>query len=125
MPTYGFSLIEILVSLLLFSLILLGLDAMEIQALAQLKNTCLLQQAGNQLDALTERLYTANATTDLEQWVAEWNMQNQAVLPNGYGELIGTFPDYTAIIYWGKSLHHCAQNKTGATGCLKITVQLA
>lgn len=96
----GFTLIEVLISLFLLSLILLGLDAMEVFALRENRAAFYFLTAENQIDAMVERLYALNTQENLAEQVSIWNQQNQEVLPLGTGSVSGYFPSYTLKIEW-------------------------
>src|SRR5207253_11148603 len=99
----GTTLIEILISLLLISLLLLGVDVMQIVSLRQTQANYYVTVAEQQMNNMLERL-TINPHADLETW----NKQNREVLPEGRGVINH---DELAI-YWGNiSEQNCATNK--------------
>ncbi len=124
MQQSGFSLIEVLVSLLLLSLMLLGFDAMEIYALKQSRVAFYYSAAEQQLNNMRERLLSMSAQHDVETQLAAWNEENKTVLPQGFGSVQGEFPHYITTIFWGKMPHRCGEIKVGESGCLKEKVQL-
>ncbi len=99
----GFTLIEVVISLLLFSLVLLGFNAMQWQAVRETQSAYHFTVAASQLHAMTERLRALDKWSGLEQQIQKWNLQNQQVLPQGKGEVSGHYPAYTIKITWGKS----------------------
>lgn len=114
----GFSLVEILISMLLLSLILLGLDGMQIHALQQSRIACISSIAANQLHAMAERL-RACSMDEIEDQILIWNQQNNLVLPGGRGKVEGQYPSYTLIIFWGEHKNNeCKKNQIGQSGCL-------
>ncbi len=118
----GMSLIEIMISLLLLSMLLLGLDAMQITVLKYVKNTYLFSVATQQVKQMAERLTAAQEKNSDEQ-IIHWNQQNAEVLPHGRGMVEGYYPSYHITLFWGGSQDHtCDQNKIGRTGCLQLTV---
>lgn len=120
--TVGFSLIEVLISLLLVSLILLGLDGAQFYALKQAKTAYFLNVATQQLQNLTERLAASQTP---EQPLALWNNENRQLLPSGFGTVNGESPNYTITIYWGRKKSQCASQQIGESGCLQENIQLA
>ncbi|MEO8402081.1 MAG: prepilin-type N-terminal cleavage/methylation domain-containing protein [Gammaproteobacteria bacterium] len=118
----GFSLIEVLVSLLLISFILLGLDAMQIYSLKQARISYYFSIASHQINNMTERLITLQRHADLAEQIALWNRENSAVLPNSQGTISGTFPHYIITLNWGDGSHHCEINRVGEAGCLIETL---
>ncbi len=116
----GISFIEILVSLFLLSLFLLGLDAMALTGWREAQAAYYVTVANQQLHNLTERLQVNHQVTEE---VARWNVQNQAVLPRGKGSVSGISPARVATISWGKENNStCQKNKIGTSGCLRVTL---
>src|SRR5579862_5833322 len=97
----GFSLIEVLISLFLLALILLGFDAMEIFALRNTRSAFYFNVATNQLQNMAERLRALTIHDDISQQERSWNLENQQVLPEGWGKVSGHYPTYTLTIFWG------------------------
>lgn len=96
----GFSLIEVLISLLLLSLILLGFDAAEIYSLRKTCEAYHISVAVNQLSAMSERLRALGNNAGLEQQIFLWNEENQQLLPNGRG-IVSLSSEIK--ITWGKN----------------------
>lgn len=96
----GFSLIEVLISLLILSLILLGFDAMEIDALRENRNAYYFSVAENQLNSIAQRIQAH--PQDITKQLMIWNQQNQQILPQGKGNVSGLFPNYIVTIFWGE-----------------------
>ncbi|SRR5579883_1256468 len=114
----GSSLIEILVSLLILSLMLLGFDAMQLAALQKAKAAYYFSVATQQLEVMSERL-RALGEGNTEDLLQAWNQQNQTVLPQGRGTLSGGYPDFTLAIFWGAVTEsQCTKNTIGQSGCL-------
>ncbi len=120
----GFSLIEVLISLLLISLILLGLDGMQLYSWKLTKTAYFYNVATNQLNNVMERLTVVQTADGFMQQVSAWNIENKAVLPMGYGTVTGAFPNYITTIYWGTQKHNCIKNHVGEAGCLREKIQL-
>jgi prepilin-type N-terminal cleavage/methylation domain-containing protein len=114
----GFSLIEVLVSLLILSFILLGFDALEVYSLRQVRTAYVFSCANNQLNNMIERLRNINGDESIKDQIEQWNKENKIILPQGWGEVKGHFPDYDMSIYWGDSTSHCQQNQIGSSGCI-------
>lgn len=118
MLAYGFTLLEVLLSLLLISFILLGLDATQIYALKRAKAHYFFSLATQQVNNLREQLYAGRQVIDINAQVANWNKQNHLLLPQGFGVLTGNFPNYVVTLYWG-TMDFCAQTYIGESGCVK------
>jgi len=84
-PHSGFSLIEVLVSLLLLSFILLSFDSAEIAAFQKTRDAYYFSIAINQLNSMKERFRVFKNHSELEQEIKLWNLQNQEILPKGKG----------------------------------------
>lgn len=108
----GTSLIEVLISLFLISLLLLGLDAVQLFSLRQSKINYYYAIALQQIQNLHEELTVTNRP-DLDFW----NLQNQQVLPQGRGELSA----YAISIFWGnRDEKTCDKTKIRENGCLQL-----
>jgi prepilin-type N-terminal cleavage/methylation domain-containing protein len=120
----GFSLIEVLVSLLLISFILLGFNSTEVSSMSAIRDAYQFNLANHQLNNITERLRILKQYPGIEQQVAEWNTENQMILPQGKGEVEGHFPEYTISIRWGEQELPCQQNQLTQGGCLTRHISL-
>lgn len=117
----GSSFIEILVSLSLLSLMLLGLDAMEIISLQESQSDYYFSIAKQQVRVMTEGIHAIKNQTSLNPFILFWNKQNQSSLPKGRGMVTGTYPHYAITIFWGdKTESSCIKNHIGPSGCLTI-----
>jgi Tfp pilus assembly protein PilV len=133
----GASLIELLVSLVLMSILLLGVDAMQLSSLQQAQANYYFALAKQQISNISERLFMLdrlqagnnpsnnnrnnNHPGDDNKFLLAWDQQNQEVLPLGKGIIKGRYPEVEISVFWGKSNgENCKTNKTGAAGCLHI-----
>ncbi len=121
----GFSLIEVLISLLLLSIVLFGLDAEQFYSLKEVKNAYFFSIAANQMNNAVERLSVLREQAGLESQILSWNAENQTALPQGWGTITGHFPEYVVTLSWGDATHACVKQQIGRTGCLRQTIQLA
>ncbi len=97
----GITLIEILISFTILSLMLLGLDAMQITSLHSAKSAYYYSVAEQQLHIMARQLQVID-DNDKQTALAKWNAQNQIVLPNGRGMISGYAPHYRLSIHWGQ-----------------------
>lgn len=97
----GFSLFEVLVSLILLSIALLGLDVMEVFALHKNINSYQAGIAEQQLQNIEERLRMIGSRGDPYQQEVLWNKENQLVLPQAKGRVRGVYPHYSIRLSWG------------------------
>lgn len=119
----GFSFLEVMVSLLILSFILLGLDAMEVVANQANRNAYYLSVAVLQLDFIVARL---RLNTDAEAQLLVWNQQNALLLPAGIGYISGVYPSYHISLFWGEKTQRseCNSILLGKVNCLCRDVSL-
>jgi len=120
MTLSGFSLLEVLISLVLLSFILLGFDATEIYSMRASRAAYYFDVANQQVSNMTERLIMVANDADLSSQIAIWNTENKIVLPQGKGQVIGHYPDFTIIVYWGNNSSFCTHNQLGNIGCINL-----
>lgn len=120
----GFSLIEVLISLLLISLILFGFEAGQLYAMRETQLMRLLSTAMNQMNNAEERLIALKKASGLQEQIMAWNAENERNLPSGFGTVSGMWPRYRVTVYWGNKSHHCANNTAGISGCITKNIQL-
>jgi prepilin-type N-terminal cleavage/methylation domain-containing protein len=120
----GFSLLEVLISLILLSIITLGFGAAEIEALRTTRAAHDFSIAVNQVTNAKELLRILEPRQKLNQIITRWNDENQQVLPQGRGDISGNFPRYTIRVYWGEKQNECDQPRWGTTGCLRLDIRL-
>jgi len=111
------SLFEILISFLLFSLSLLGLNAMEIFALHKTIDIYCARMADKQIENMAERLRMVSAEGGRDAQVVLWNQENQAVLPRGVGTVQGEYPRYTVTLCWNKKSADDKHDRKEHAGC--------
>lgn len=132
----GLSLVEILVSLLLLSLLLLGTEAVQYIALRDTKTAYYVSVAHTQLNNMAERL-RINLKQDpndrninqINEQISSWNAQNLLVLPQGKGTITQDGSLYVLSLFWGnqrdKNSEECYQNQIGPSGCLRLVIHSA
>jgi len=108
--TSGLSLIEVLVSLFLLSLVLLGLDAMVISSARLQLKVYYASLAEQQLQNMTQRL---RLDANVSDQVLRWNQENQLLLPQGRGWVEGIDPAYSIKLCWGEE----GLEREGHAGC--------
>jgi type IV pilus assembly protein PilV len=120
----GFTLIEVLISLVLLSFIVLGFDVMELYSLRATRTAYYFYVATNQFISMTERLRALGQYDGINEQITIWNLQNKQLLPAGEGTVTGHFPHYTLTIYWGGFPHICNQIHLGQSGCIQQSITL-
>ncbi|EKD70176.1 MAG: hypothetical protein ACD_46C00611G0001 [uncultured bacterium] len=115
----GTSLLEVLLALFLLSMLLLNFDATQMMGIKKAKANYYWQVAMHQIQSLMNvlQLYKNDSAT---QQIIEWNRQNQIMLPQGKGEVVGEYPNQAIQIFWGEIKSTCEKNKIGMSGCIKI-----
>ena len=105
----GTSLMEVLISLVLISILLLGIDAVQIISLQKTKINYYVAVAEQQIISMMEGM----KDTEI------WNQQNQEVLPQGRGVLT----DKVISIFWGNmNGENCESNKIKKDGCIRYNL---
>ncbi|AHE67679.1 type IV pilus modification protein PilV [Legionella oakridgensis] len=149
----GFTLIEVLISVVILAIGLLGIAAIQLNMIrynhsAQMRSIAI-AQANNMIDRMRANytgvktgLYnnvsgipanpgctTCNSSQIAQLDTYQWNSNNALLLPSGQGTVINNGNHYTITLYWDN-------NRTGATGlncsgnsqvdltCLIMEVQL-
>ncbi len=120
----GFTLIEVLISLVLLSFILLGFDAMEVYSLRSARAAYYFHVAAHQLMSISERLRAMGQHFYIGEQVDIWNAQNKQLLPKGEGTVTGSYPNYEITIYWGDMPHVCQEIQLGQSGCVQKSMTL-
>jgi prepilin-type N-terminal cleavage/methylation domain-containing protein len=113
----GFSLLEVLISILVFSIALLGLNAMDVLFLSEQRKVYHLSLAIQQIQNIEERLLALRDQAGLDEQVQGWNLQNQMLLPSSKGEVLVQYPHYYISLKWGNS--NCKDNDEVTSGCIK------
>jgi len=98
--TSGLTLFEVLLSLLLLSTVLLGLEATELAALRLHYKAYFSSLAEQQLHSLQERLRLLGSGPGLDAHLAAWTLENQRLLPHSASRVAGLFPHYTLTLCW-------------------------
>jgi hypothetical protein len=114
------SLLEVLISFCLLSLVMLGMNAMQLSSLHQLQASLYVAAASEQLASLDNYLQSTHGTNPSE-FIDEWKSQIAEMLPSGAGELHGEFPSYVISIFWGgTNANTCQPPQAGKHGCLSL-----
>jgi hypothetical protein len=122
----GLSLIELLISLLILSLVLLGFDAMQWSALHDARESYFFSIAEGQIYSVIERLHAHPRALDLPQQRVLWNRDNQELLPAGKGYISGSYPSYQITLFWGEKTNKqvCPQINSGILNCLNAAIEI-
>lgn len=120
----GFTMLEVLISLVILTFMLFGFEAMQVYALRQTRAAYDFSVATNQLYAMVERLTVLQANQAIATEIDRWNQENRVVLPSGIGYVSGVYPHYHLSIVWGDYQGNCQSMHLGQQGCLMMDVTL-
>jgi len=141
----GFNLIEVMVSLVIFSIGLLGLAGLQQVGLAQnttaMQRTIAMSQAYDLIDRMRNNKttdYSAASAASVPNCITapcnssqiasydlyEWNLAIANALPNGVGFITGSITSYTVSVAWDeKRLGLTPTSCTAPTGIKCISIQ--
>lgn len=119
----GFTLLEVLISLFLLSLALIGINSVQLSAIHQTRDAYHTQQA------LT---FAQNMSTYLRahhgeggDYQAGWVAEVQSRLPQGRAIINGSYPHYQISVLWGdRPPQICDKSKSGTSGCIVVKLNL-
>ena|SRR3990167_1718335 len=115
----GFTLLEVLISLFLVSLVMLGLMTAQVKILRDARSLYYFQQARGLAEGMAE--YIAGNQGDSSGYYAQWQELIHHQLPSSSGSITGQRPNLFIKIYWGGN-RVCTQNHQGLAGCIIINV---
>lgn len=119
---FGYSLIEVLVSLLILTFTLLGFAQAWLHGMKQAISAYYFSVATTQMDSMIERLRSLGSGHGLDEQIAVWNADNKQFLPNAMGSVSGQYPAYHISLSWGNSQQRCDDRLHAA--CLHVAVTL-
>ncbi len=119
-PKNGFTLLEVLISLLLLSLVLLGVDAAQVLVMRETRGVYYFQQATLLAEAMVE--YTGSHHGDPSGYERKWQQQIAGILPIGTGRVSVSRTDMKVEVMWGDTQQVCQKTKQGVKGCVIISV---
>lgn len=96
----GFSLIEVLITLFILSLGLLGIAGLELTALRNTQDIYLQSVASTQLTAMAERLRANQSHAAQVLECERWNIENQRLLPQAKGICVCQNATCTLTLNW-------------------------
>ena len=120
---FGFSFIEILMSLFFISIMLLGLDAMQLAALRQVKAAYFFSLANQQVLNMAEKFLMLQGR-NAEEVILQWKQQTQKLLPQGEGEIISNASQKIITVSWGGYKNPCHHAMVGMQGCVEYQQDL-
>lgn len=115
----GMHLVDVLISLFLLSLILIGIDAMLIQTSKETKSLYYLQVGMQQLLQMHEQLLLHESDSER---VNQWNQQNQLLLPNAHGEIKQQNRITELQLVWQSGMKQQCKSNNVDMQCLAIEV---
>jgi len=120
----GLTLIEVLFSLMVLSLTLLGLEAMELTAWHSNLNAYYLSQVEQQIDNLQEILRFFAGSGKADQQIQLWEQETRLILPQAAIKLSGEYPFYHLRLTWGE-VHKgsCEIKREEHSGCVQEEIK--
>jgi len=120
----GYSLLEVLITLLVLAVGLLALLKMQWLALQDNHAFKHRSLAINQADNLAETFYANAAVTLAASDITRWNHENAELLPSGTGEVTQENERLIIRLYWqGKGAYqHCSSKFLPNYDCIQIKV---
>lgn len=114
----GFALIEVLVSLLIFSLGVVGLMGVQARALQTSTDAQDRSRAAMLAQSLSSEMWVIKSTTLNAQVVEAWQEQVKQALPNGEGEVTQNTAglDATITVQWQAPMRKTADPSSGKAG---------
>lgn len=102
---------EVLVALLVFSMGLLGIAGMQLNALKETEFAYLRSIAIVQLTSMSQRLIANRTLSSRQREFKIWNKQNQTLLPKGKGSFVCHEKSCLVTIEWVRSGKHIAHQR--------------
>lgn len=115
---HGFTLFEVLVSLLLVAFAFLGIDAVFTHGLQQERAQMYSRQAYLLADNMSR--YMSAHLSEHVNYDVVWQQQIAAALPQGRGEIDESRREIH--IAWGEAALTCKQQQLGISGCIKLAL---
>lgn len=115
----GFTLLEVMISLFIASLVLLGVTAAEIRALREARGILYFNRAILLNENMAEYLLVYG---DASGYLRLWQHEVQRDLPDASAAVTGLSPRFTISITWGGYDQVCHQSRAGLSGCVTYTI---
>ena len=114
----GFALIEVLVSLLIFSLGVVGLMGLQVRALQASTDAQDRSQAAMLAQSLASEMWVIKSTSLGDSAVSAWKEQIKSILPNGEGEVTQNTAgvDATITVKWMAPTRKVADKTSDQSG---------
>lgn len=94
---YGFSLCEVLISIMILTIGILAITKMQLLAIQNDEDAYFYSVGENQLQTMTE--YIAFGSLPHSDEIQQWNNENAWALPQGVGYITGQGP-YIVVLNW-------------------------
>jgi len=118
----GFTLLEVMISLLLLSIVLLGVDAAQVVVMRESRGIFYFNLAS--VMALNMSEYLVAHHGDVSGYERKWRLNIEEILPMSAGRVSGSQSTYTVKVAWGGAVLECLKSKQGAKGCVVINVHI-
>jgi len=104
---HGFSMIELLVAMLIFSIGLLGIASLQVTGMRMTRDAELMGRASLYVSSMAEKI-RANPSVLVD--TVDWNQTIQMALPNGFGEVTTVNRTHTISVSWLESPDSILEN---------------
>ncbi|STX50688.1 pre-pilin leader sequence (pilV) [Legionella busanensis] len=150
---HGFSLLEVLISLIILAVGLLGIAALQARAVRDNHSALLRSTAINQINNMIDRMQsnyagvnagaynnvsgigslinctTCSSTQIAQRDIYQWNTNNAQLLPSGTGTVTRNGQRFTITLFWdndrtGATGTNCSGNTNVDLTCLRMEVEL-
>jgi type IV pilus assembly protein PilV len=103
----GFSMIELLVAMLIFSVGLLGIASLQVTGMRMTRDAELMGRASLYVSSMAEKI-RSNPSASFDR--ANWNQTIQTALPNGVGDVTTVNQMHTISVSWVESQDSSLEN---------------
>ena len=104
---FGFSMIELLIAMLIFSIGLLGMASLQVTGMRMTRDSELNERASLYVNSMADKI-RANSSSFVD--TTAWNKTIQTALPDGFGEVTSNNRTHTISVSWVESQDSALQN---------------
>lgn len=116
----GFTLLEIIISLFLLSIVLLGVDAAQVLVMRDSRGIYYFNQASVMAANMAEYLVAHHG--DTSGYERKWQLKIAEILPISSGYVSRSQSSHVVKVWWGGESRECRKTKQGVKGCVVLNV---